>query len=614
MKFSLIPAVVFSVLLLSSSGVQSKYEVPFIDIPACKTNRITYNKQDTLENRLPYDFYSNAPAEGHLGIGGEHARPLEKKIEPIWINRPIDKVDIGIVFAQNIDYLPKNDERKALGFSFDFTIDGKSYVKTYRKVVKDLTSLFHQRGKEDDNQDDSVLKTSFFLWNERTINLRIDLNGNTIFFLNSVDFYYGDLPKSVWKVYLLPKNEEDRYDIAFNKDNCHRRDDEYTINIGTKGEFTLYSPYGSFYDRRYLEESFGVRKFPDDDYVITDNNIISGGSYFDESYLAPIGTEYLVTRRSSYMAYQENIMIHRIVGDRKPPTFFFPHGKEIRRSYSSDFTSSESYEGEVLISDNKDRAIKTKLVRKDRSPIPEKTCDTFDCILSAYDRRQNERNEEVKVTLFDDVPPFIERDYTDIYLEKGNQISKRDLLSFFHIEDEIDAHPTRKVTKDTYSGRKDKAGNYSFTVEGKDKENNTIEKTRRIHVKESFGEYYLKNSFIKAMEEEIPTKEEIVSRFIQSGRIEDKSYSSITQIEGEELSNSLKPGTYQRKLRLSSLGEEDVFFFFTLTVQEKEKKRVMEEKEEGFFEKIISFFVRIFRAIADFFSSLFSKGETSSPA
>ncbi len=595
-------------LLSSFSTKKGTYTNPVVDIPACKTNRITYVDADTVENKLPSDFYANAPAEGRLGIGGEHARPLEKKRNPIWISTPEGKIDIGIVFAQSIDYQNKNKEMRALGFSFDFTIDGKEFKKTYRKIVNDLPSLFHQMGKRDDNEDEDILKTSFFLWNERTINLRIDLAGHQIFYLNSVDFFYGDLPKDIWHAYLLPQNDNDRYLISSRQDFCHSHDSEYNLNIGTKAEFTLYSPYGSFYDRRYLEESFGVRRYPEDNHLITDNNIVEGtvSRYFVDSYLAPIGTKYEVERHSSYRAYDEKIILHRIVGDKKPPTIYFPHGKEIKLSYKSDFQSYQSYEGEVLITDNKDEIIRTRLLRKDGTEIPENTCDTFDCILSCYDRRQNKAEEAVKVTLVDDVPPNRSLEYSDLFLPKGTRISKKELLSYFHIEDDIDSHPTRKIAEDTYSAKQSVPGNYSVTVEGKDKEENVSTLARKIHVKESFGEYYLRDGFVKVLETEIPTKEEIVSLFVQSGKIPDKSYHSIEQIEGETISKNLKPGNYQRKLRLSSFGEEDVVFSFILSVDEKETDSFQREEKDSFFDRVISFFVKIFNAIIDFFKHLFS--------
>ena len=595
-------------LLPSLPNKKDAYQNPFVDIPACKTNRITYADADSLVNKLPLDFYANAPAEGHLGIGGEHARPLEKKREPIWVDTPEGKIDIGIVFAQDIGFQNKNRERRALGFSFDFTIDGKPYKKTYRKVVNDLPSLFHQMGKVDDNEDEEILKTSFFLWNERTINLRIDLDGHHIFYLNSVDFYYGDLPKDIWYAYLLPQNDNDRYLISNKQDFCHSHDKEYNLNIGTKAEFTLYSPYGSFYDRRYLEESFGVRRYPGDNELITDNNVVNGitSRYFVDSYLAPIGTTYEVERYSSYRGYDEKIILHRIVGDKKPPTIYFPHGKEIKLSYKSDFTSYQSYEGEVLITDNKDEIIRTKLLRKDGTELPENTCDTFDCILSCYDRMQNKSQEEVKVTLIDDLPPHRKAEYSDIFLPKGTRISKKELLSYFQIEDDIDKHPTRKIREDTYSGKQSVPGNYLFTVEGKDKEENTSSLTRKIHVKESFGEYYLRDGFVKVLETEIPTKEELVSLFIQSGRLPDKNYSFIEQIEGETISSNLKPGDYQRKLKLSSQGEADIVFPFVLSVMKKETDSFQREEKESFLERIISFILKIFTAIVDFFKNLFS--------
>ena len=55
-------------LLPSLPNKKEAYQNPFVDIPACKTNRITYADADSLVNKLPLDFYANAPAEGHLGI------------------------------------------------------------------------------------------------------------------------------------------------------------------------------------------------------------------------------------------------------------------------------------------------------------------------------------------------------------------------------------------------------------------------------------------------------------------------------------------------------------------------------------------------------------------
>ena len=143
-------------------------------------------------------------------------------------------------------------------------------------------------------------------------------------------------------------------------------------------------------------------------------------------------------------------------------------------------------------------------------------------------------------------------------------------------------------------------------MEGKDKEENTSSLTRKIHVKESFGEYYLRDGFVKVLETEIPTKEELVSLFIQSGRLPDKNYSFIEQIEGETISSNLKPGDYQRKLRLSSQGEEDIVFPFVLSVMKKETDSFQREEKESFWERIISFIVKIFTAIVDFFKNLFS--------
>lgn len=590
-------------------GEKGRNKIPFIDIPSCKNNTLFYSERDTTENHLPVDFYAPAACEGHLGIGGEHARPFEKRLDPIWVWVPEGRIDIGIRFAQELEFLSKNTERKALGFSFDFTIDGKSYKKTFRKVVNTIADMFNEEGKKDDNYNEEVLKTSFFRWNENTINLRIDLNGNNRFYLNSVDFYYGDLPKKVAKVYLLPKNENSRYDIEYNKDECHLYDDEYSLNVGTKAEFSLSSPYGSFFGRDYLEDCFGVRKSRNDDFVIHDNNIVSegGSDYFYAGHLAPIGTEYTITLKSSYRRYDEKIILHLTVSDKKPPSFYFPAGKSIQRSYKSDFASSRSYENSgVLISDNKDDILQRRLRQKDGSPIPEKTCGEFACLLQAWDRAGNLREEEVSATLVDDIPPSLEREYSDLFLPKDNQKSKKELLSLFTARDEIDARPLLSIKEDTYSTRWNQPGNYRFTVLAKDKDGNEGEKTRNIHVLESFGEYYRKEGFLKAREGNVPTREEVVSLFIQSGQIEDKSYSSITQIEGERLSKERKAGVYPRKIKLFQSDGKESVFPFTLEVL-KNEERPLEGEKESLWQKIASFFTRIFSAIASFFQNLFGR-------
>lgn len=575
---------------------------------ACKNNRIFYKEEDSDENLLPRDYFANAPAEGHLGIGGSHARPLEKPIEPILIWVPKPEIDIGIIFCNELEFLCKNTERKALGFSLDFSINGKEYKKTYRKTVENLPGLFHQTGRSEDNQDDETLKTSFFRSDDKTINLRIDLIGVNRVYLNSVDFYYGDLPHRVSRVYILPAHDGNRNDVGYNKDTCHYFDDTYNLKVGTKGEFTLYSPYGSFYGKDYLEECFGVRRYPEDKAVITDNNIVSGegGYYFTEAYKADIGTEYLVTLQSSYRAYNEKIILHRIVGDKKPPTLYFPKGKHLNRSYKSDLTKHESFLGERLITDNYDSDIQTEVLNLDGSSLKENGCGDFQCLLIARDSFGNQSQEEILLTLYDDIPPILKAEYSDIFVGRDIPLKEGELLSFFSCKDEIDPKSERTVLENTYSQRWDKEGLYRFTVEGKDAKGNKAEKTRKIHVKKSFGEYYRREGFISRLEGSERTLEECISLFIEAGYLEDKPYKRIRQMEGENITKDRKPGRY--KIRVSLMGEDgkETLLSFVLSVKEKNTLEIIEPaEEESFLDKAIAFFLRIWKAIVDFFSGLF---------
>ena len=114
--------------------------------------------------------------------------------------------------------------------------------------------------------------------------------------------------------------------------------------------------------------------------------------------------------------------------------------------------------------------------------------------------------------------------------------------------------------------------------------------------------FYVKETFLTVVEGEVPSLDDIVDALIRQQIIDNKVYVQKEVVEGEEINDRLKAGTYQVRLRLVDEEGEEESVLLTIEVV---KKEAMEDVSSGtmtFWQRFIQFWVDLWNKIVAFFT------------
>lgn len=604
--------ILFSLMMLTScsgmeNGATKKEALRLSSDPQVCSLGLLGTKPETRKNYLPTGFYGNDPQIGMVEIGGKAGDPYAQDLPDLYFsqldaNYP-STFYLSVAFQTSPLLFSENKEQKMLGLEMGIVdTDGKLLEKSTRRFSRRLSDNFNE--KDDyamglyDNTVFSTVESIFKASKSIFVSFQLKRGQKLRYFR----YYYGDTPVELNNAcFCLSSVDEDKLALLPTQgEDC--QNSLYTENVGCEPEYYLKSQYGSVYSIDYLKNAFiakdrydGTERHPD---IIEDPN-----DYFNTGMRASLGTKYQVRFGSEdSQGNRSYITFHFTVVDEKGPTLSLINNKEVITSYATDFNSPQFFDAYFSIGDNCDPNPTKRITLSDESEIPENKIGTFACALHASDASGNESRFPFTMTLIDDIAPVLTASVDEINLTPFSNYNREKLLGMFTADDAIDGVTPITVVEDTYTGNRDKVGNYVFSVKTEDKSGNVATKTLTIRVQDTEGPvFYAKKSFITASKDNIPTVENIISSLIRQEVIPDKNYVKWTMLQGEEINSELSLGIHEFSLLLETDEKEAERVDITMNVVEKSS---MSEntKEMTLWEKICLFFERLWKKIVAFFS------------
>lgn len=225
---------------------------------------------------------------------------------------------------------------------------------------------------------------------------------------------------------------------------------------------------------------------------------------------------------------------------------------------------------------------------------------TYEIKYRATDTSGNDKIGIVSINVEDDIAPIFNE--PDEHVKSNNiDVSLSEFIAKYTALDETDGDITDRIQilSDDYTINQYNVGEWEVTISVSDAANNTTTLTLKIRVTDNIGPVFYVDSTKIVIDLSINTYSlNNIINTLQASNIIKKDL-VIEVIEDNYTPNIDKPGKY--KVRLGYQGEE-----LDLEIEVVSKLEEIEEIEElNIFQKILNFFARIFKAIANFFKFLF---------
>lgn len=572
--------------------------------------------ETSKKNRLPIGFSGNHPQDGIYEIGGKAGDPNGAELPLMSLSGSKMRLGASITFEKNIQELPFAEFRKKLGYSCSMVKPDNTFLEyTYLEEASSFSNLFnwfeeYGVGHDKDTVSDGVDFKMTAWVKANAILLMFDMPSG--YRLKSLSFIYGDYPLKITNAALFPEHNppEEYMNIAPSGTDCRAK--SYTRKIDASKTYHIQVQKGTIYSKDFLLSQFVVRDIFDGSEEFA-SEIKDPGNYFTAGDKADIGESYPITLVAKDRA-GNTTELHLVldVVDTMGPLIQTKESDFIKTGYNTDFQQEDVVSNYFYVQDYSQGPYEYSMLLKNGDPLP-KAIGTFPSLFRAKDQSGNVSEYPVTLEFFDDVPPVIETEHDELNLSEKVLLSLDQLLSMFHIFDEIDGELEGEIVENTYSANARQAGKYVFTMEAKDKSGNIARKSINIQVNDEEGPvFYTKEGMFTVMQGEIPSLEEIVSSLIRQGVIEDEEYLRYEIVQGGELSQDLSIGKHRYTLELEKEDQSRTYADFVLDVKEKrqvigEEKEEKKPKELNFFQKILQWFKDLFRKIKEFFQNLFGK-------
>ena len=606
MKLSKIMLTVLSLIGAENGAVpQRKGESSFLIRQAGSTVCINGNLADsrsTVKNILPTGFYGNHPDQGVLQVGGRAGNPFGKAVPEMHLPES-GRYVLSFRFEEGITDLDEARYLGRVGYILTVRIGGDLVEE---KILSNESRLdaFLQKGPTGNytcperGQEDPF---SFLMYDAKKNVFTITFDYETEWTFVSCELFYSDVPAKIENVSLY-KNvypQEEIYAAKYDGVSCLG---DYTENVGSNPVYDMTSQYGTVYSRDFLVQSFLAKDdcFPEGIHP----TIEDPDDYFKKGKRADVGTRFVVfLKAQDFYGNASRVTLNITVADTRAPNIVMLHGDKIETSYATDFDNDEFIDENFVISDNYDKNPKFKIQLEDGGEIPQDRIGSWNAIILVEDTFGNRTAKTFELRLFDDVPPVITSQGDELVLGRKTKYSREKLLSLFSAEDAIDGHVDVIVVEDTYLNHEEEVGEYVFRVKAEDRSGNVSEKEMTIRVEDKEGPlFYVKETFLTVVEGEVPSLDDIVDALIRQQIIDNKVYVQKEVVEGEEINDRLKAGTYQVRLRLVDEEGEEESVLLTIEVV---KKEAMEDVSSGtmtFWQRFIQFWVDLWYKIVAFFT------------
>lgn len=561
-------------------------------------------------NFLPPGYYGSYPDTGILEIGGragdENGR--ECPIMDFNVTKRNATLLFSIQFESNPLYFSMNHIRKQLGYEICYLDPegNEQYINHYTQGDS-LGEVYSRQGINGYHYDDSYSRIVSFIYEPKNA-LCISMNFMKKEKLKYMRFIYGDIPYTYRNVSitLSRSNIDDDIEANYSLENdCSRND--YIKKLGSDVEYELTSQYGYCYSKNYLLSLFIVKDENDNtqDHLTT---IIDDDNYFTTGRYAPLGSRYdLLFRHTNSLGNTSTLTLHLTVKDKSAPLIQKKNEQEIKVSYKTDF-NSDFINRYFNVTDNHDEEVIMEIQDSFGNPLTNEIGKKT-VVLKAIDSSDNISKFPFVLERFDDIPPSITTKYDEINISKNQVMTSTDLLSLFSVYDEIDGKMTPTIEENTYSTNCHEVGEYFFTVSATDKAGNRNTKTIKIYVnEESKPIFYTKESFLTFVEGNIPSSEDIINSLIRNKVIKDRNYISMEYIAGDEISSSLKEGSYESTIEcIADDGESEIIDLYIEVIRKEETKlqktenneESAQEKEESWWDKFCRWWKELFESILD---------------
>ncbi len=557
-------------------------------------------------NFLPKGFYGNYYDVGIAEIGG-YAGDTSGSLLPTLTWNGSGRFMASIQFDDNITQFKQADFVGKLGFEMsvyvpgqgDIYLDGRKEAFNFEKLFtyNSVTNLYIYNSSFQDNP----INPAMTYWPEGK-SVLITFSMKDGYQLNYIRVTYSDQPSLITNAAIFSEvaNPVPLMSQEYTDNDCSK--DSYTVNVGSSPVYNLVSQYGTCYSKNFFLDSFVYKDEYDDDTnhveIIEDPD-----QYFTLGSTAPIGSKftiYLVAYDSSYNRSQ--VTINLTVADQRAPTLQQVSQGTIKASYQEVLDHDSFIDKYFLIKDNYDAEVDADFRLKSGSDFPNYQIGDFSCILEAEDSFGNESELEFTLQLYDDVPPQIIAQQTELILAPNKYMSEQAIINLFTAYDEVDKNIEVKITSNGYKGNENQIGVYAVKVQASDSSQNIATSSITIIVQDDEGPvFFAKESFITVTKGNVPSLDEVIESLIRQGIIPNLNYTEKSIIEGPLLDDSLEVGLHQMRLYLKAESGDEEMVLLSVKVVESSDLNV-EDVSLSFWDKFINFFIELWNKIVAFFT------------
>lgn len=219
--------------------------------------------------------------------------------------------------------------------------------------------------------------------------------------------------------------------------------------------------------------------------------------------------------------------------------------------------------------------------------------------ISAKDEDNNVSKFPFILNIIDRKPPEIKGN-KNLQFSIYNSLSYEEIVSMYHVEDEIDGECYKYVSRENYRGNERIVGEYYITFIGEDSSNNRALKTIDISIIESEPYiWYIDNVSIETTCDNFLNKNDILNKLIENNYIQNIGFSHIEYLSGDYESFYNTEGVYNVNIRI--IPSNSIYYWIdislTITVLPSQIKEI---QKKNFFDILLDYLKEIIKKIKNF--------------